>query len=68
MVTDLYERIQEGLEEKQKEIAQFLETAPETEKDLCLGNDENCVETHLHVIETSLVKIDDRTLSICVVC
>ena len=68
MVTDLYERIQEGLEEKQKEIAEFLETAPETEKDLCLGNDENCVETHLHVIETSLEKIDDHTLGICVVC
>jgi len=68
MVTDLYERIQEGLEEKQKEITEFLETAPETEKEICLGTDENCVETHLHVIETSLEKIDDQTLGVCVVC
>jgi sigma-B regulation protein RsbU (phosphoserine phosphatase) len=68
MVTDLYERIQEGLEEKQKEIEEFLETAPETEKDICLGNDEECVEEHLHVIETSLEKIDDHTLGVCVVC
>ena len=68
MVTELYERIQEGLEEKQKELTEFLETAPETEKDLCLGHDEECIETHLHVIETSLEKIDDNTLGVCVVC
>lgn len=68
MVTELYERIQEGLEEKQKEITEFLETAPETEKDVCQGNDEGCIETHLHVIETSLEKLDDHTLGVCVVC
>jgi len=68
MVTELYGRIQEGLEEKQKEITEFLDVAPELEKDLCLGNDDHCVETHLHVIETSLEKIDDQTLGICVVC
>jgi phosphoserine phosphatase RsbU/P len=68
MVTDLYERIQEGLEEKQKEITEFLETAPETEIEVCLCNDENSVEQHLQVIETSLEKIEDNTLGICVVC
>lgn len=68
MVTALYERIQEGLVEKQKEITEFLEVAPETEKEVCLGNDEQCIEEHLHVIETSLEKIEDSTLGICVVC
>lgn len=68
MVTDLYERIQEGLEEKQKEITEFLETAPETEIEVCLCDDENLVEQHLQVIETSLEKIEDNTLGICVVC
>ena len=68
MVTDLYERIQEGLEEKQKEIVEFLETAPEPEKEICLCDDENCVETHLEVIETCLEKIEDHTLGVCVVC
>lgn len=68
MVTDLYERIQEGLEEKQKEIVEFLETAPEPEKEICLCDDENCVETHLEVIESCLEKIDDHTLGVCVVC
>jgi sigma-B regulation protein RsbU (phosphoserine phosphatase) len=56
------------LEEKQKEITEFLETAPETEKDLCLGHDEDCIETHLHVIESSLEKIEEETLGVCVVC
>jgi sigma-B regulation protein RsbU (phosphoserine phosphatase) len=68
MVTALYERIQEGLEEKEKIITEFLETAPETEKELCLCDDENCVETHLEVIETSLEKLEDNTLGVCVVC
>jgi sigma-B regulation protein RsbU (phosphoserine phosphatase) len=68
MVTELYERIQEGLEEKQKEIVEFLETAPETEKEVCLCNEEDLVEKHLEVIETSLEKIEDQTLGVCVVC
>jgi sigma-B regulation protein RsbU (phosphoserine phosphatase) len=68
MVIELYERIQEGLEEKQKELIQFLETAPEPEKDLCVCDDENCVENHLEVIETCLEKIEDNTLGVCVVC
>ena len=68
MVIELYERIQEGLQEKQKEIIEFLETAPETEKEICLCDDENKVQEHLHVIETSLEKIEDESLGICVVC
>ncbi|HEX9334039.1 MAG TPA: PP2C family protein-serine/threonine phosphatase [Anaerolineales bacterium] len=68
MVAELYERIQEGLEEKQKEITEFLETAPETEKEICLCEDETSIEDHLHVIETSLEKIEDQTLGICVIC
>ena len=68
MLTELYGRIQEGLEEKQKEITEFLEAAPETEKEICLCEDECCVEDHLHVIATSLEKIEDQTLGVCVVC
>ncbi|HSL42678.1 MAG TPA: PP2C family protein-serine/threonine phosphatase [Anaerolineales bacterium] len=68
MALELYERIQEGLEEKQKEILEFLETAPETEKEICLGNDGRCIEKHLHIIESSLEKIEDHTLGVCVVC
>jgi sigma-B regulation protein RsbU (phosphoserine phosphatase) len=31
-------------------------------------SDENCVETHLEVIENCLEKIEDNTLGVCVVC
>ena len=68
MVTELYERIQEGLEEKQKEVVEFLETAPEPEKELCLCDDENGVEEHLHVIQDSLEKIEEQSFGVCVVC
>jgi sigma-B regulation protein RsbU (phosphoserine phosphatase) len=68
MATELYERIQEGLEVKRQEITEFLETAPETEKEICLGHDDHCIEEHLHVIETSLEKIEDKTLGVCIVC
>jgi sigma-B regulation protein RsbU (phosphoserine phosphatase) len=68
MVAELYERIQEGLEEKQKGITEFLGTAPEIEKEVCLCNDEGCVEKHLHIIESSLEKIDDETLGVCMIC
>ena len=68
MVTEVYGRIQEGLEEKQKELLEFLETAPETEKEICLGSDGRCIEEHLHVIESSLEKIEEQSLGICVVC
>jgi RNA polymerase-binding transcription factor DksA len=68
MVAELYERIQVGLAEKQKEITEFLEVAPETEKEICCAEDECCVDEHLQVIETSLEKIEEETLGICVVC
>lgn len=67
MAIDIYERIQAGLDEKLQNVTEFLETATETEKDICLG-DEHCVDTHLQVIETSLAKIEDHTLGICEIC
>lgn len=68
MVTDLYEHIQEGLEEKKKALTEFLEVAPEAEKDVCMCSDENCVEEHLHVIEQCLEKAEEGTLGVCMVC
>jgi len=68
MAIDIYERIQASLDEKRQNVTEFLETATETEKDICLGADEHCIDTHLHVIETSIEKIEDETLGFCVVC
>src|SRR6185295_7855991 len=68
MAIDIYEQIQAGLDEKRQNVTEFLETASDIEKDICLGADEHCIESHLHVIETSLSKIEDNTLGICEIC
>jgi sigma-B regulation protein RsbU (phosphoserine phosphatase) len=68
MAVDIYPRVQEALKAKQRELTEFLETAPAEEKQVCLCEDECCVDDHLHVIETSLEKIEDRTLGVCTVC
>jgi sigma-B regulation protein RsbU (phosphoserine phosphatase) len=68
MVAELYERIQDGLEEKEKEVKEFLKTASGPEKEICLCNDDDCIEKHLEVIEASLEKIEDETLGVCTVC
>lgn len=67
MAIEIYERIETSLNEKRQNVTEFLETATETEKDICLG-DEHCVDTHLQVIETSLIQIEDNTLGICEIC
>jgi phosphoserine phosphatase RsbU/P len=63
-----YERIQASLDEKRQKLTEFLETAPEAEKDICLCDEEGEVQAHLHVIDTSLEKIGDKTLGICTIC
>ena len=68
MAVDMYPRIQESLDEKRENVTEFLETASETEKEICLCEGEGGVHAHLKVIETSLEKIEDQTLGICVIC
>src|SRR5688572_23837018 len=68
MAVEMYPRIQESLEEKLENVTEFLETASEDEKEICLCEDEGGVHAHLHVIETSLEKIEEQTLGICVIC
>jgi sigma-B regulation protein RsbU (phosphoserine phosphatase) len=68
MAVDMYPRIQESLDEKRENVTEFLETASEAEKEICLCEDEGGVHAHLEVIETSLEKIEDQTLGICVIC
>lgn len=68
MATDIYPQVQEALKAKQREIAEFLEAAPAEKKEICLCEDEGCVQEHLHVIEASLEKIEEKTLGVCVVC
>jgi phosphoserine phosphatase RsbU/P len=68
MAIDIYEHLQVGLVEKRKNVAEFLETASETEQDICLGDDTQCVEHHFHVIDTSLEKLEHNALGICEIC
>jgi sigma-B regulation protein RsbU (phosphoserine phosphatase) len=68
MAVELYPRIQESLEEKHQAVTEFLESASEAEKEICLCDEEDGVQAHLEVIETSIEKIEDETLGICVVC
>ena len=68
MALDILQRIQESLDEKRHNVTEFLETATETEKDVCLCDDDHCVQEHLHVIETSLEKLDSEMLGVCEIC
>src|SRR5687768_5376102 len=68
MAVEMYPRIQESLEEKRQKVTEFLESASEVEKEICLCEDEGGVHAHLQVIETSLEQIEDQTLGICVIC
>jgi len=64
----MYEHIQAGLDEKLHNLTEFLESCTEIEKQLCLNDNETQVQEHLHVIEDSLEKIDEKTFGICKIC
>ena len=68
MALDIFQQVQTGLEEKHRNVTEFLETASDAAKGICLCNDAQCVQEHLHVLETSLQKIEDNTLGLCEVC
>ena len=68
MALDIFQRIQVGLDEKRQNVAVFLETATEVEKEACLGADATCLDDHIHVIDACLEKAEDHTLGLCEVC
>ncbi len=68
MAFDHYPRIQKSLEEKRRNLKQFIESASPEEKQVCLCDEEQNVQSHLHVIDASLEKINDKTLGFCEVC
>ena len=64
-----YDDVETGLEQKQSNLLQWIETTPEEKKQTQLGPvDETAVEEHLHVIEESLEKIEEGVFGICEVC
>lgn len=68
MPTHVDERVEKGIVEKRENLYHWLESASTEEKQVCLCEDNTCVDLHLDVIETSLKKAEDGTLGICKVC
>lgn len=68
MALDILERIETSLVEKRRAVKEFLETASEAEKEICLCEDDHCVQDHLRVIESSLEKIKHESLGVCEIC
>ncbi len=68
MADEMFKRIEQSLTEKRQNIYHWLETAPVEEKEMCLCEDDTCVQPHMQVIETALEKAENKTLGICKVC
>lgn len=68
MALDIFQRIHESLDEKRNNLTEFLETATDVEKDVCLCDDDHCVQEHLQVIDESMEKLNDNTLGVCEIC
>ncbi|HMS00546.1 MAG TPA: PP2C family protein-serine/threonine phosphatase [Anaerolineales bacterium] len=68
MALEILERIETSLVEKREAVTKFLETASDAEREICLYEDDHCVQDHLHVIEASLEKFENHTLGLCEIC
>ena len=69
METNLINHIREGLTETKTNLEQWQETAREETKEICLcSTDESVLKAHLHVIDSSLQKIEEGTFGICEIC
>jgi phosphoserine phosphatase RsbU/P len=61
--------ITEGLVEKRRNLAVWLETAPAEDKDLHLGPaSEEAVHRHLHVLDEAVVRAGQGALGLCKIC
>lgn len=67
MASNIFQRIQGSLAAKRQNLTEFLDSAPEEKIDLCC-EDEREVQAHIHVIETTIEKAEEKTLGICTVC
>jgi serine phosphatase RsbU (regulator of sigma subunit) len=68
MTIDIFHRIQVGLDEKRQHVTEFLETASDAEKDICLCDEACRIDDHFDVIDNCLEQIENHTLGICEVC
>ena len=69
MKTKLHDEIQIKLKETREHLTTWVETTPDEKKHNQLGPEgETALEEHLHVIDTSLEKIEEGTFGICKIC
>ena len=69
MKTKLYDEIEVKLKETRENLTDWVETTPEEKRLNQLGPaGEKAIEEHLHVIDTSLEKIEEGTFGICKIC
>lgn len=68
MEVEIIDRIQSSLDEKRRNVTEFLETASKDEQEICLCDEVEEVQEHLHVIDSSLEKIEEGTLGVCTIC
>jgi sigma-B regulation protein RsbU (phosphoserine phosphatase) len=67
--TNVIQRIRRSTSEKHENLAGWLGTAPEPEKECCLAcEDDLPVQEHLQVLDEVMEKADNQTLGICEVC
>jgi len=69
METNLVSDIKRGLSEKRANLDEWCETCAQDELETHLGGDgKTDLEAHLHVIDTSLQKLEAGVLGICEIC
>jgi sigma-B regulation protein RsbU (phosphoserine phosphatase) len=69
MEPNFFQRVEKGLLEKRQNLDQWLqETTPEKLKIQVCSPDEECVQAHLDVIDSTVEKVEGHTLGLCEVC
>lgn len=65
----VFQRIRLNLLEKRQNLTDWISNTPVRKKQIQLGRlDELAVQTHLHSLDTAIVKTENHTLGICEVC
>jgi sigma-B regulation protein RsbU (phosphoserine phosphatase) len=69
MEATLFQRVQKSLLEKRQNLTNWLKETPAPKKRVQLGAlDDQAIQAHMHIIDTSIGKLEDQTLGICEVC
>jgi len=68
MEDSLISDIQAGLGQTRANLDQWSETTPQEKKQMQVGFNEACVDTHLHVIDETLEKIEEGLFGVCEIC